>query len=458
MTDDHASHAISCYGSKINETPNLDRIAKNGMRFDNCFCTNSICAPSRATILTGTYNNINGVTTLGINMDNRQITFPKLLQANGYQTAIFGKWHLGEGKEHEPTGFDHWDVLPGQGDYHNPDMIKNGIRENNTGYSTDLISDKTIDWLKERDKKRPFMVMCHHKAPHRPWEPDEKHMHMYEDVDIPEPETLNDDYSNRAKAAEAAEMRVSRDLTERDLKGPVPSHLSEEEANKWKYQKYIKDYLRCVASVDDNVGNLLDYVEESDLKENTIIVYTSDQGFYLGDHGWYDKRFMYEESLRMPFLIQYPKEIPGGTVNKNMILNVDFAQTFLDYAGIEIPERMQGNSIKPLLNCEVPEDWQTSMYYRYWQHKSDHNVYAHYGVRTQTHKLIYYYADGMDIPGTTGDKETPEWELFDLQLDPLELNNVYSNPDYELIIEDLKKELNRLQKKVKDEPYLEVSH
>jgi len=453
MTDDHASHAMSCYGSRINETPNLDRIAEGGMRFNNCFCTNSICTPSRATILTGTYNHINGVTTLATPIDGRQTTFPKLLQAEGYQTAIVGKWHLGHGGIHDPTGFDYWNVLPGQGLYHDPEMIEMGERKTFPGYATDIITDFSLDWLEKRDKERPFMLMCHHKAPHRPWEPDEKHAHMYEDIDIPEPETFNDDYSNRASAAAAAEMRIDRDLKPTDLKYPVPEGLTPQEEKQWKYQRYIKDYLRCVASVDDNVGRLLDYLEEEGIADNTIIIYTSDQGFFLGDHGWYDKRFMYEESLRMPFIISYPNGIEAGTINDDMILNVDFAPTLLNYAGIDVPERMQGNDFRPLLNGKLPEGWQTSMYYRYWMHLADHHVYAHYGVRTLRYKLIYYYADALEQMGAIDDSKEPEWELFDLEKDPYELNNVYDDPDYADVVVELTAELARLQERVGDTPY-----
>ena len=454
MSDDHASHAMSCYNSRINQTPNLDRIANEGMRFDNCFCTNSICAPSRAVILTGTYNHINGVTTLATHIDGRQLTFPKLFQQAGYQTAMIGKWHLGRGGVHDPTGFDYWNVLPGQGLYHNPKMIEMGEEKVYEGYVTDIITDLCIDWLDGGDQNRPFMMMYHHKAPHRAWEPDEKHAHMYEDEDIPEPETLWDDYSNRASAAEAAKMRVDRDMNETDLKGSAPEGLSEEDKKRWNYQKYIKDYLRCVASIDDNVGRMLDYLDENELTENTIVVYTSDQGFFLGDHGWYDKRFMYEESLRMPFIIRYPKDIKPGSVNTDMIINTDFAPTFLDYAGIDIPQTFQGSSIRPLLNNETPEDWQTSMYYRYWMHLAHHHVYAHYGVRTHKHKLIYYYADGLNQEGSIEDTKEPEWELFDLEKDPYELNSVYDDPDYASVVSQLKDELHRLQDKVGDERYV----
>ena len=453
MSDDHASHAMSCYGSRINETPNLDRIAYGGMRFDNCFCTNSICTPSRATILTGTYNHVNDVTTLASKLDGRILTFPQLLQQAGYQTAIVGKWHLGHGGVNDPTGFDYWNVLPGQGLYHNPEMIEMGERKVFEGYATDIITDLSLDWLRNRDPNRPFMLMCHHKAPHRPWDPDEKHATLYEDVEIPEPETFNDDYSNRARAAADTTMTIAHHLTERDLKGPVPEGLTPEEEKSWKYQRYIKDYLRCIASVDDNVGRLLDYLDEEGLAENTIVVYTSDQGFFLGDHGWYDKRFMYEESLRMPFIVRYPREIEPETVNEEIILNVDFAPTFLDFAGIEIPEAFQGSSFRPLLNGETPPGWQTSMYYRYWMHLAHHHVYAHYGVRTRRYKLIYYYADALGTPGSIDDSKEPEWELFDLEKDPYELNSVYDDPAYADVVKELKGELRRLQTELGDEPY-----
>lgn len=453
MTDDHASHAMSCYGSRINETPNLDRIANGGMRFNNCFCTNSICGPSRAVILSGTYNHINGMTTLDTRFDGRQVTFPKLFQTAGYQTAVIGKWHLGHGGHSDPTGFDYWNVLPGQGDYHDPKMYDMGEEKQYKGYATDIITDLSLEWLQNRDEDKPFMLMCHHKAPHRPWDPDEKHATMYEDIDIPEPETFNDDYANRASAAGAAKMRIDRDMTSRDLKYPVPEGLTPAEEKSWKYQRYIKDYLRCVASVDDNVGRLLDYLDESGLAENTIIVYTSDQGFYLGDHGWYDKRFMYEESLRMPFIISYPKAIEAGSVNDDMILNVDFAPTFLDYAGLEVPESFQGNSFRSILEGSTPSGWQTSMYYRYWMHLAHHHVYAHYGVRTNRYKLIYYYADALGTAGSIDDPKEPEWELFDLEADGNELNNVYAHPDYADVVVELTAELARLQEKVGDTPY-----
>ena len=453
MSDDHASHAMSCYGSRINATPRIDRIANGGMRLDNCFCTNSICTPSRATILTGTYNHVNGVTTLDTPMDNRLTTFPKLLRENGYQTAIVGKWHLGQGPEHEPTGFDFWRVLPGQGLYHDPEMIDAEGRRVWKGYATDLITDMSLEWLAGRDRDHPFCLLVHHKAPHRPWEPDGKHAHLYDDSPIPEPETFHDDYSNRASAAAAAAMRIDRDLNERDLKQPVPEGLSVAEEKSWKYQRYIVDYLRVVASIDENVGRLLDYLDSAGIADNTIVIYTSDQGFFLGDHGWYDKRFMYEESLRMPFVIRYPREIRAGSVNTDIILNVDFAPLFLDCAGIGIPGAFQGRSFRPLLQGHTPDGWRRSMYYRYWMHKAHHNVYAHYGIRSKRYKLIYYYADALAQPGAVDEAHDPEWELFDLGTDPRELNSVYDDPGYSRIVMRLKEELHDLQDQVGDRRY-----
>ena len=456
MSDDHASHAMSCYGSRINTTPHLDRIATGGMRFDNCFCTNSICSPSRASILTGTYNHVNGVTTLSTPMDNRLQTFPKLLQEAAYQTAVFGKWHLGEGAKHCPEGFDDWTVLPGQGLYHNPEMIFNGPgggeRKTIRGYVTDIITDMSLEWLKNRDRDRPFCLLCHHKAPHRAWEPDEKHAHLFLNEEIPEPDTLYDNYANRASAAKAAEMRVGVHMGPQDLKRQINHALPEHELRKWAYQLYIKDYLRVVASIDDNVGRILDYLEEERLTDDTIVIYTSDQGFFLGDHGWYDKRFMYEESLRMPLIIRYPKQIPSDSESRDIVLNVDFAPTLLQLAGLDPPEEMQGHSFRSILQGNDPEYRQTSFYYRYWMHKANHNVYAHYGIRTERYKLIYYYADPLDQPGSIGECEEPEWELFDLREDPRELNNVYANPDYQEIAADLKTELDRLQRSVGDVP------
>ncbi len=453
MSDDHAAHAISAYGSRINQTPNIDRIAADGMRFDSCFCTNSICTPSRASILTGTYNHVNGVTTLDTPMDNRLQTYPKLLQAAGYQTAVFGKWHLGHGPEHDPTGFDDWIVLPDQGEYHNPEFLTPDGSIVMDGYVTDLITDMALGWLEQCDAGRPFALMVHHKAPHRHWEPDTRHLSMYEGETIPEPETLRDDYATRSPAAAAARCRM-RDLDELDLKATVPPGLTAEEETSWRYQRYIKDYLRCVASIDDNVGRLLDALDNAGLVDDTVVVYTSDQGFFLGDHGWFDKRFMYEESLGMPLLVRYPRLVKAGTRCDAIALNVDFAPTFLELAGVAIPADMQGASLVPLLGGATPDDWQASMYYRYWMHRDEaHNIWAHYGVRTLRHKLICFYNDPLAQPGARGPVDPPAWELFDLHVDPGELNNVYDDPAFAGVRHELERELTRLQEAVGDTPH-----
>ncbi len=479
MTDDHAAHAMSCYGSKVNQTPHMDRIANNGMRFDNCFCTNSICAPSRAVILTGKHSHLNGVMTLCDELDGRQQTMPKLLQQAGYQTGIVGKWHLGIGGNADPTGFDYYNVLHGQGFYFDPIMRENGEDKVIKGYATDIIGDLSVDFIKNRDKTKPFMLMCHHKAPHRSWEPSDKYKDLYKDIELPLPETFDDDYETRCDAAREAQMTIESDLSYRDLKVEMPagkvlddhvetpdslegytltpletgvpvSFSSYAELKNFKYQRYMKDYLRCVACVDDNVGKVLDCLSEEGIEEDTIVIYTSDQGFYLGDHGWFDKRFMYEESLRMPFIIQYPGVIKAGSVNDQMILNLDFAKTFLDYAGVESPEDMQGHSFRRLLEEESAPDLRTSMYYRYWMHLADHYVWSHYGVRTTDYKLIYYYGEALGKSGAIDEPKQPAWELFDLTSDSKELKNVYDHPDYAEIQATLKQELYRLKEEAKD--------
>lgn len=459
MSDDHAAHALSAYGSKINKTPNLDRIAREGMRFNNCFAVNSICAPSRAAILTGKYSHSNGVTVFN-RFDGSQWTVAKALQQTGYQTAMIGKWHLTS----EPTGFDYWSILPGQGLYHDPVFIEMGEREKFPGYVTDIITDKAIEFLKNRPKDKPFFLMCHHKAPHREWSPDAKHAHMYDDVEIPEPATFNDDYRTRSAAATEATMTIDRHLTRLDLKLPPPpdlkgekllewnrgvvtelevtvngekKRLTGEALKKWKYQRYIKDYLRCIASVDDNVGRLLDYLDASGLRDNTIVIYTSDQGFFLGDHNWYDKRFMYEESIRMPFLIRYPGHIKPRSVSDAMILNVDFAPTFLEYAGVPAPREVQGRSFASVRAGKAPKDWRHEMYYRYYHYPGDHQVQPHYGVRTDRYKLIYF-------------NRINQWELFDLRKDPREMKNVYSDPKYARTVKELQTDLARLRTELDD--------
>lgn len=460
FTDDHAAHSISAYGSKMNQTPNLDRLANEGMLFRNCFVTNSICAPSRAVVLTGKHSHLNGVYDNAVAFDGTQQTFPKLLQKAGYQTAMIGKWHL----KSDPTGFDHWSVLLGQGTYYNPTFkTPRGIVKE-TGYTTDIICDYTLKWLKEqRDQKKPFMLFCQHKAPHRSWEPGPNHLTLYDDVTLPEPPTLFDDYAGRTGAAKKQEMTVERHLTDGDLKLKPPSNLTPEQLKKWneayepkneafrkakltgkelvrwKYQRYMKDYLRCVASVDDNVGRLLKYLDESGLAKNTVVVYCSDQGFYLGDHGWYDKRWMYEESLRTPLMVRWPGVIKPGSENRDLVQNLDFAQTFLDIAGVAQPADMQGRSLVPLLKGQTPADWRKSIYYHYYEFPAVHMVARHYGVRTDRYKLIHFY-------------QTDEWELFDLQKDPRELKSVYADPEYQNVVKELKSEVDRLrdQYKVKD--------
>ena len=455
VADDHAAHALSAYGSVVNQTPQLDRLATGGMRFDSCFCTNSLCAPSRATILTGTYNHINGVTTLSTEFDARQPTFVSAMQAAGYQTALFGKWHLGHGGSHDPRGFDVWEVLPDQGDYYDPTfLLPDGTSHVRPGYVTNVITDLAIDWLRARDPDRPFCLLVHHKAPHRSWEYDERHAGLYADHDVPVPQTYADDYSHRSTAARVARMRVRDDLRDEDLKKPVPTGLTADEEAHWKYQRYIKDYLRCVASIDDNTGRLLDAFDEDGLTGTTLVAYTSDQGFFLGDHGWYDKRFMYEESLRMPLLVRYPPLVAPGSSTDEMVLNVDFAQTFLDVAGVTAPSRMQGRSLVPLLAGASPANWRTAVYYRYWEHDdSIHHVWAHYGIRTRRWKLVRYYADGLGLPGTGARAMPPEWELFDLESDPHELHSLHDDPDHARIFHDLREQLARLQREVGDRPH-----
>lgn len=432
MSDDHAAQSMSCYGSRINQTPQMDRLAAQGMRFTHCFAVNSICTPSRAAILTGKYHHVNGVTVFN-RFDGQQSHVAKRLKSAGYQTAVIGKWHLFS----DPTGFDYWNVLPGQGDYHNPVMIENGRTNKLTGYVTDLITDLSIDFLKRRDPDRPFLLMTHHKATHRAWQPDARHASMYENVDIAVPATIDDDYAGRSPAAAEATMRLDRNLSTNDLKGPIPKLGNTAAQRRANYQRYIKDYLRCVASMDENIGRLLDYLDQTGLAKNTLVIYTSDQGFFLGEHGWYDKRFMYEESLRMPFLARLPGRIAPGSVNSNMVLNIDFAPTFLELAGLTVPADVQGRSLVPVLEGAVPKDWRGSMYYRYYHYPGDHNVQPHYGVRTHRHKLIYF--ENLDA-----------WELYDLQKDPNELVNVADQPSYAGIRRELVRELARLRREVKD--------
>lgn len=449
MSDDHASHAISAYGSRINRTPQIDRIAQGGVRMANCFCTNSICTPSRAAILTGQYSNRNGVYTLQDSLDPARNNVAKELQTAGYQTAMIGKWHLAS----EPSGFDYWNILPGQGVYHNPTFIDRGGRKQYTGYCTDLIGDFTLDWLKQRDRNKPFFAMCHHKAPHRPWQPAAKYQNLFADQTIPEPPNLYEHYEGRARSVAAVTMRVGESMTPTDVKQELPRDLKGDALRKWAYQPYIKDYLRCIQSVDDNVGRVLDYLDAEKLADDTIVIYTSDQGFFLGDHGWFDKRVMYEEALRMPFLMRYPAAIRPGSVNRDIVLNIDFAPLFLDYAGAGTSTGMQGRSFRRNVEGRTPGDWRKAMYYRYWMHNdADHHVPAHYGIRTDRWKLIYYYGKPLGMKGAQAPDSAPEWELFDLKNDPREMTNLYNDSRHAARIRELKAQLARLQAEAGDRP------
>ncbi len=459
MSDDHGYQALSCYGSRVNQTPNLDRIARDGMRFDRCFVTNSICGPSRATILTGKYSHLNGFARNGNRFYGEQQHVAKLLRAAGYQTAVVGKWHLGT----DPTGFDYFHVLRGQGPYYNPNMLTSNGPVEHIGYTTDIITDEALEWLKDtRDGDKPFFLMYQHKAPHRNWQPGPKYLNKYDGVTIPEPDTLFDDYEGRGTAAKNQKMMVARDLSPHDLKlAPQRANFTDEqlevwnkayaEKNKafeesklegdervrWMYQRYVKDYLRCVDAVDENVGRVLDYLEEAGLADNTVVFYTSDQGWYLGEHGWYDKRWMYEESFRTPLLIHWPGKTRSGSTCDKMVMNLDFAQTFLDIAGVESPSDMQGVSLKPLLEGKAPTDWRTSVYYHYYEFPGAHSVQKHYGVRTERYKLIHFY-------------DIEEWELYDLEKDPQEMRSVYSDPEYAEVVVDMKRKLQELRENYKD--------
>jgi arylsulfatase A-like enzyme len=459
MSDDHAAHAISAYGSRLNRTPNIDRIAATGVRCDGMFCTNSICAPSRACVLTGTYNHRNGVRTLHDRIDGRQDNVAKRLQAAGWQTAIIGKWHLGHGGHADPSGFDHWSVLPGQGIYHDPQFITPAGRITEPGYATDVITERSLEWLQRRDPSRPFMLMVHHKAPHRPWDFHPRHADLYPVGSIPEPDpaTFWDDHAHHAQAARSAKMRLT-DLLPEDVGEAIPD-LPPAELQRWAYQRFMSRYLRCIQAVDDSVGRILDHLEATGLREDTVVVYTSDQGFFLGDHGWFDKRFMYEESLRMPFLVSAPGRIPAGTVNDDVLLNVDIPSAFMDWAGLAAPADWQGRSFAPNLAGRTPADWRDALYYRYWMHQDGvHQVWAHYGLRTRHHKLIHYYADPLDANGVQAGvrRETPEWELFDLRKDPMELLSVADDPDYAGIRAHLTERLAAEQQAVGDTPWDET--
>ncbi|MDF1851779.1 MAG: sulfatase [Verrucomicrobiales bacterium] len=469
FSDDHATQAISAYGGPLAEiapTPHLDEIAQEGMLFQRCMVTNSICGPSRATILTGKYSHKNGFfMNEKTRFDGSQQTFPKLLQKAGYETALIGKWHLAS----DPTGFDHWDILPGQGSYYNPDFINPEGKYRIEGYVSEVITEKAKQWLdKERDPDKPFILMVQHKAPHRAWDPAPKYLTAFDDVTIPEPDTLFDDYSGRGTAARDQDMTIEKTMTMgRDLKvkelddtgnfvigalgrmteeqratwdaayqakneAMLAAKLEGKELVRWKYQRYLKDYLRCIKSVDDSVGEIQAFLEASGLAENTVFIYSSDQGFYLGEHGWFDKRFMFDESYRTPLLVRWPGVVEPGSVNTDLVSNLDFAQTFLDIAGAEIPEDMQGGSLVPILEGTVPKHWRMTHYYHYYEYPGWHMVHRHEGVYDGRYKLMNFY-------------DLEEWELYDLETDPQEMKNQYENSELAGVRKRLHGELDRLR-------------
>jgi arylsulfatase A-like enzyme len=433
---------MSAYGSKLASTPNLDRIAKEGALFRNAFVTNALCSPSRATLLTGKYSHSNGQMTNADTFDGSQQTMPKLLQAAGYQTAIVGKWHL----KSDPTGFDYWNILPGQGVYYDPAFLEMGEKKQHEGYVTDLITDFAIDWIKKRDTSKPFLLLYHHKAPHGQWQPAEGDQELWEDESLPHPETFDDNLSGRAEAVQKNNSRLNPELLKRWKnwgrfgKKPVPEGLSEDQLDDWIYQQYVKDYLRVMKSVDENVGRFLDFLEESGLAENTMVIYTSDNGMFMGDHFLFDKRLMYEEPMRVPLAIRYPAGVKAGTEVSAFAVNVDYAPTILDYAGLPVPADMQGRSLRPLLEGQTPADWRKSFYYHYWEWPSGHDVAPHYGVRTERFKLIHHDDERYGGPAA--------WELIDLQADPHEYRNVIDEPDYTETVNELKAELVRLRKEL----------
>lgn len=469
FSDDHAYQAISAYGDdrRLIETPNIDRLGKEGMRFDRCLVTNSLCGPSRAAVLTGKYSHLNGFYSNGegARFDGSQVTFPKLLQQAGYQTAMIGKWHLVS----EPTGFDFWQVLPGQGIYYDAPMLRNGREVSTDGYVTDVITDLSIDWLKQRDPSKPFLLMMHHKAPHRDWEPALRHLAADGDRVYPEPPTLFDNYAGRGIAEHDQDMTIEKTLgntelfpNENDLKLTTPvdlsaerrkvwdayyeprnaafraAHLQGRALTSWKYQRYMHDYLGCVRSVDESVGRVLAYLDQAGLAENTIVVYASDQGTYLGEHGWFDKRWIFEESLRTPLLVRWPAVIHAGSTNRDLVSNLDFAETFLDAAGVPVPAEMQGRSMMPILRGATPLDWRKAFYYQYYEYPWPHHVRPHYGIVTDRYKLVQFYGTGEDYT-----------ELFDLWQDPHELRSVYGEPAYAEVRAKLAEDMAKLRVELK---------
>jgi len=497
MSDDHAYQAISAYSDQLIQTPNIDRLAKEGMLFTNASVTNSICAPSRATILTGKHTHLNGKINNIMPFDTTQITFPQLFQKAGYQTAMFGKLHFGN----NPKGVDDFMILPGQGSYINPEFITQKGDTTIIGYVTDIITDITLEWLdKKRDATKPFMLMYMHKAPHRAWWPSAEKMKEFSKKSFPEPETLFDDYTNRGTAAKTAEMNLlyhmdytqdskimpetieemgvvepvippiifngeyalkqSRNRMTKEQKALYDPLLdainadfkanwkgmTNKEKMSWKYQRYMQDYLACISSVDDNVGRVLNYLDENDLTNNTMVVYTSDQGFYLGEHGWFDKRFIYDESFKTPLLIRWPNQIKAGITNEEMVQNLDFAQTFLEAAQVKAPADMQGESLMPLLKGDSQGWNREAVYYHYYEYPGWHSVKRHYGIVTKDYKLAHFYYD------------IDEWELYDRKKDVHEMKNVYGDPEYKDVVVELKKRLAKLRVKYGDSDELQQKY
>lgn len=452
MSDDHAAHAISAYGSrlaKVAPTPNIDRLANEGILFENCFCTNSICTPSRATILTGQYSQTNGVLDLGGRLEKERQYLPALMKKAGYETAMIGKWHLKE----EPA-FDYYCVLPGQGSYFNPIFRESGGQwptneKRFAGYdsrhSSDVVADLSLKWLRDRDKSKPFFLMHHFKAPHDNFENAERYDWLFNDVDIPEPESLWNPGNHGSEATKGMGTSIGKRNTRRNMGHHtfVDQSLPDDEYKRTAYQRYLKKYLRCVRGVDDNVGRIFDYLEKSGQMDNTVIMYTSDQGMMLGEHDFIDKRWMYEESMRMPFLVRYPAMIKAGTRTDGIINNTDFAPTILALAGAEIPEYMHGRSFVPLLKGKTPPDWRKATYYRYWMHMAHHDNPAHIGVRTKDYKLIFFYGQNYRQGGP--EPTQPGWELYDMKNDPREMNNLYGRQQYAGVVRELKAELLRLR-------------
>ena len=456
LTDDHASRTIGAYGSEINATPRIDEIGQAGWRFDHCMVGNALCSPSRASILTGTHSHVNGVTTLVTPIDASQPTFVSQLKAAGYRTAMIGKWHMGHGEGHDPQGFDYWDVLigaDGQGEYWNPLFLSAEGEHVVEGYATDVITDMALNWVDSLQGDDPWCVLIYHKAPHRPWQPKPEHAALYRNA-IPLPDTFDDDYESRSSSVRRALMRVADSLNVDDLKKDVPEGLDYDAAARWKYQRLMEDYLACVHSVDENVGRVIDWLRARGDFDDTLLMYASDQGFFLGERGWFDKRLMFEDSLRMPMLMSYPRKAPGGGVHEGLVMNVDFAQSILEAANVPSHPRMHGRSFWRDLTGEDPEPAAEGVYYRYWEHDDVfHHAPAHYGYRTDRYKLIYYYNDGLGIPGTGPFAYPPEWELYDLREDPEEVHNVAADPAYREVREMLEAAMWREQERLGDAPH-----